>query len=245
MNIMIIGGTSGIGLALAVHYAQTGARLALCSRAIHRLDGHPLISMPASVRLYQFDIADRIALEQAMGAFGADGLDLVIVTAGQYADRDSLAARPASGLDVLQTNVLGLALAFDAAAAIMRRQGRGQLAAVTSIAGLIDDYPDGSLYSASKRAALGICDTYRKALAPFGIAVTAIVPGYVDTASLRALNGGDAHSKPFLQTEAAAVQRIAAAIEQRAPRCVFPWQLHLLVRVFNHLPTRLRQMRRK
>lgn len=59
------------------------------------------------------------------------------------------------------------------------------------------------------------------------------------------LNGGDASAKPFLQSEAQAVQRMAAAIDRRAARCVFPWQLHLLVQLFNCLPHSLRGLRRK
>lgn len=241
---MIIGGTSGIGLALATHYAGRGAQLALCGRDIGRLKGGALEGS-SQVRSYQFDIADHTALEAAVRDFGADGLDMLIVTAGQYADAAQLAVDPALGMKVVQTNVTGLIHAFDAAAEQMRGQGYGQLVAVASIAGLLKEYPEGSLYSASKRAAIAICDSYRKALAPFGIAVTTIVPGYVDTARLRELNGGDASRKPFLQSEKTAVERIVAAIDRRAECLVFPWQLHAMVRFFNHLPRGLRQLRRK
>lgn len=248
MRIMVIGGTSGIGLALAAHYADhyaaQGVQLALCGRDPDRLDGHPLGSDPR-VRRYAFDIADRAALERAVLDFGADGLDILIVSAGQYADAAGLAAQPELGPGLVRTNIVGLVQAFEIAAELMRRQGRGHLVAVASIAGLLDDHPGGSLYSASKRAAIGVCDAYRKALAPFGIAVTTLVPGYVDTARLRELNGGDARHKPFLQSEAQAVRRMSAAIDRRAARCVFPRRLHALVRLFNGLPLWLKERRRK
>lgn len=244
MNIMIIGGTSGIGLVLAVHYAAQGAHLALCGRDLARLDGHPLASAQR-VRTYAFDIADRAAVAGAVQDFGGDGLDLLIVTAGQYVDAADLAAEPPLGLRLAQTNIGGLVAAFDAAGALMRGQGRGQIVVVASIAGLLKAYPGDSLYSASKRAAIGICDTYRKALAPWGIAVTTIVPGYVDTARLRELNGGNAGGKPFLLAEEDAVRRMVEAIGRRAVRCVFPWQLHWMVRLFNLLPPGLRNLRRK
>jgi len=244
MKIMIIGGTSGIGLALGAHYHACGAELALCGRDIGRLDGHPL-ARDARVRTIALDIGDRAAVDAAVRAFGADGIDILIVTAGQYADAAGLAADPDLGPLLVQTNIAGLVHAFDAAATLMRAQRRGQLVAVASIAGLLKEYPGGSLYSASKRAAIAMCDAYRKALAPFGIAVTTLVPGYVDTARLRELNGGDASAKPYLVPEAAAVARMAAAIDARAERCVFPWRLHLLVRLFNLLPLQLQQLRRK
>lgn len=244
MRIMIIGGTSGIGLALGAHYAAQGAHLALCGRDTARLDGHALAASPR-VRRYGFDIADAAAVKSALQDFGREGLDMLVVTAGQYADAAALAAQPAGGPALVQTNIVGLVQVFDTAAEMMRRQGHGQLVAVASVAGLLKEYPEGSLYSASKRAAIAICDAYRKALAPFGIAVTALVPGYVDTARLRELNGGDAGAKPWLQSEAEAVRRMVEAIDRRAARCVFPWQLHLTVRLFNCLPAWLRQLRRK
>jgi short-subunit dehydrogenase len=244
MRIMVIGGTSGIGLALAAHYAARGAELALCGRDTGRLAGHPLARDPR-VRTYAFDIGERDAVERAVRDFGAGGIDVLVVTAGQYADAAGLAADPGRGPALVQTNVAGLVHAFEAAGALMRTQGRGQLVAVASIAGLLRDYQGGSLYAASKAAAIAVCAAYRKALAPFGVAVTVLVPGYVDTARLRELNCGDAGGKPFLVSEAAAVARMADAIERRVERCVFPRRLHLLVRVFNLLPLRLRRLRRK
>lgn len=244
MKIMIIGGTSGIGLALAKHYAELGAQLALCSRDITRLDNHELRTDPR-VRTYQLDIADRVALIRTVHDFGKGGLDMLIVTAGQYADAVGLASQPSLGFRLVQTNIIGLVQAFETAAALMQQQGHGHLVAVASIAGLLKEYSGGSLYSASKRAAIGICDAYRKALSSYGIAVTSIVPGYVDTARLRELNQGDVRAKLFLQSESDAVRRIVHAIEQRAERCIFPWQLHVMVRLFNSLPSSLQRLRQK
>lgn len=241
---MIIGGTSGIGLALAMYYAGQGASLALCGRRPSRLDGHPIAALPG-LRRYGFDIGDRQAVFDAVGDFATDGLDLLVVTAGQYADANAIMQDRMRSLPLVHTNVSGLCHAFDAGAQVMLCQGRGQLVVVASIAGLLHEYPDGSLYSASKRAAIAIGDSYRKALAPHGVAVTTIVPGYVDTLKLRELNGGSARHKPFLQSEEEAVRRIARAIEGREAHCIFPWQLHAMVRAFNLLPKGLQRMRKK
>lgn len=238
MNVMIIGGTSGMGLGLAMHYLGQGARVAVCGRDLGRID--PAIR--ARICAYQFDIADRGEVESAVEDFGRGGLDLLVVSAGCYADAAALAADPSLGARMLATNVSGLTYAFDAAARVMKA---GQLVAIASIAGLMRDYPGGSLYSANKRTVIALCSLYRKTLAPVGIHVGVVVPGYVDTAKLRELNGGDAGSKPFLLSEADAVARIAAAIAARADMTVFPWQLHCLVRLFNALPLGLRRLRRK
>lgn len=243
-HVMIIGGASGIGLGLARHYAALGARVAVCGRHPEKVAGLPLMR-DGRVTAHACDIADRDQVATVVNEFAAGGLDLLIVTAGQYTDAAAIARDPGAGLPVLRVNVGGLEHAFSAGAGAMMARGSGHLVAVASIAGLQRDYPGGSVYSASKRAAIAICDAYRKALAPCSIAVTVIVPGYVDTARLRELNGGDASGKPFLMSEDEAVQRIAAAIARGAERYVFPWQMQALVRLFNLLPLTLKRLRKK
>lgn len=267
-HVMIIGGTSGIGLGLARHYAGLGARVAICGRHPDKVAGLPLLR-DGRVTVHACDIAERDRVAAVVADFAAQGLDLLIVTAGQYTDAAAIARDPRSTLPVLRVNVGGLDHAFSAGAEAMMARGdggaatatsrtvpapepatdaknrRGHLVAVASIAGLQRDHAGGSIYSASKRAAIAICDAYRKALAPFAIDVTVIVPGYVDTARLRELNGGDAGGKPFLMAEDEAVRHIAAAIGRRDERHVFPWQMHALVRLFNLLPPALMRLRKR
>jgi NADP-dependent 3-hydroxy acid dehydrogenase YdfG len=235
MKVMVIGGTSGIGLALAQHYLEHGHEVAVCGRDTQRLrdtavDGHPRLQAHA------LDIADPAALAAALATFASDRLDLLIVTAGMYFNTRTHVLDAATTLRLLQTNVGGLSHAFELAATQMLAQGSGHLVAVSSVAGLLKDYPGASVYSASKRAVLSICQTYRMALAPFSIAVTAIVPGYMDTAKLRELNGGDASHKPFLMSEAQAVARIVQAIDRKDATAVFPWQMRWSIAVLNRLP---------
>lgn len=244
MNVMIVGGTSGIGLALARHYLERGARVAVCGRRLERLDPALRARYPA-LHAYRFDVVDAAAVDAAVADFARGGLDLLVVSAGCYADAQALAHDPAMRERMMAVNVNGLLHCFDAAARIMRQRGGGQLVALASIAGLLRAHPGGSLYSANKRTVIALCALYRQTLAPYGIGVTTIVPGYVDTARLRELNGGDASGKPFLLSEDAAVAHIAGAIQQRRAMAVFPWQLHWMVRLFNLLPGFVRGLRKK
>lgn len=243
MRVMIVGGSSGIGLALATYYLQQGEDVAICGRDLQRLPDDFSGTYP-QLRAYQLDIADKVALTQAINDFGEPGLDLLIVSAGVYYNTRHQQLDAASTLRMLQTNVSGLIHAFELAAGKMLQQQSGQLVAVSSVAGLLRDYPGASLYSASKRSVLNLCATYRMALQPFGIAVTAIVPGYVDTARLRVLNDGDASHKPFIMPEAQAVQHIVEAIAQRREMVVFPWQMRWLITLLNWLPSWLLALRR-
>lgn len=243
MRILIIGGTSGIGLALALHYLQQGDEVAVCGRDLARLPAG-LAEQQPRLQTFQLDITDRAALAQLVDQLAVPRLDLVVVAAGFYFNTRQHVLDAATTRRMLQTNISGLAHAFELAAAKMLAQQSGQLVAVSSIAGLLKDYPGASLYSATKRSVLSICESYRIALQPFGIAVTAIVPGYVDTEKLRVLNHGDASHKPFVQSEAQAVAHIAQAIQRREAVRVFPWQMRWLVALLNRLPRRLLALRR-
>ncbi len=241
MKIMIIGGASGIGLALAKYYLQQGAQIAICGRNLKRID----LEQHANIRLYEFDIADKSAVSEAMDDFAGDAIDMLIVTAGLYFNTRAHQLDAAATMRMLQTNVTGLNNAFELAAGKMLARRAGHLVAISSVAGLLQDYPGASLYGATKRAVIVLCETYRKALAPFSIAVTVIVPGYIDTAKLRELNNGDASRKPFLLSEQQAVEHIVKAIEKRKARHVFPWQMHWLTNIFNSLPPYVKRLVRK
>ena len=242
MRVLILGGTSGIGLALARHYLAQGDEVAVCGRDLARLP----TDMQAQPRLQAIalDMTDHTALARVVNDFAAHGLDLLVVSAGFYFNTRHEPLDAATTLRMLQTNLGGLSRAFELAAEKMLAQKRGHLVAISSVAGLLHDYPGASLYSATKRSVLSVCDSYRAGLKPFGIAVTAIAPGYVDTAKLRALNGGDASHKPFILSEAQAVAHIVRAIQMRQAVAVFPWQMRWLIGLLNCLPSALLRLRR-
>ncbi len=236
---MIIGGTSGMGLALAKHYLSLDHTVAVCGRDLSKLATSFLQSAPSKLQTYQFDIANRADMETALQHFTENSLrslDLLVVTAGTYFNSRTQPLDAAATLALLRTNVSGLHHAFELASKQMLHQGFGHLVAISSIAGLLKDYPSASAYSATKRAVLANCDCYRKALAPFEIAVTAVVPGYINTEKLRQINNGDASHKPFLMSEARALQHIVSAIERRQSVRVFPWQMRYIVALLNFLP---------
>lgn len=232
-HALILGGTRGIGRGLAASCLARGMAVTVCGRDLAALHGWPLAEHPA-LRAVALDVADPAAVRDAIAQAGT--LDLLVVTAGLYFNTRTHALDEATTLQLLRTNVSGLAHALEAGAARMLAQGHGRMAAVASMAGLLKDYPGASVYSATKRSVLSLCETYQKALAPFGISVTAVIPGYVDTERLRELNGGDARHKPYLMREDEAVARILQAIDAGQPVCAFPWQMRMLVRLLNVLP---------
>ncbi|MEP6502973.1 MAG: SDR family NAD(P)-dependent oxidoreductase [Betaproteobacteria bacterium] len=238
-HALILGGTRGIGRGLAARCLERGMAVTVCGRDVDALRGSAIEHHPG-LRAIALDVGDAQAVRDVVAHAGSS-LDLLVVTAGLYFNTRAHRLDEAETLRLLRTNVSGLAHAFEAGAERLLAQGHGRMAAVSSMAGLLKEHPGASVYGATKRSVLSLCDTYRKALAPFGIAVTAVIPGYVDTERLRELNDGDARHKPFLMPEAEAIARILAALDAGRPLCAFPWQMRVAVGLLNLVP-RLRRV---
>ena len=242
MRILIVGGTSGIGWALAEHYLRVGDEVAVCGRDASKTK----LSTPnnyAKLKSFSVDVRDRFALQAVIDQFARESIDLVIVSAGFYFNNRRHPLDEPTTLRMLQTNVGGLNAVFELCSEKMLGQRSGHLVAIASVAGLLKDYPSASLYSACKRSVIQLCETYRIGLTPFGINVTTIIPGYINTAKLRELNNGDASKKFFLLSETAAIKKITQAIAQKKSVLIFPWQMRCTIWLMNRLPKWLLAMR--
>jgi short-subunit dehydrogenase len=217
MRVVITGASSGIGEALARHYAAQDSILGLISR---REAG---TGLPGTVVPYPVDVTDvpglaRVA-EDFVARFGPP--DLVIANAGvgvgthgdELADVEKLRR-------VLDINVAGLAATLAAFAPAMRRAGRGTLAGIASVAGFRGLAGNGA-YCASKAAAITWMESLRVELHGSGVSVACICPGYIDTPMTRV----NRYRMPFLLPADKAAPRIARAIAARRRLAVIPWQM--------------------
>jgi hypothetical protein len=217
MRVVITGASSGIGEALARHYASPGSILGLISR---RKAG---AALPGTVVPYEVDVTDVAGLERAAADFGAryGAPDLVIANAGvgvgthsdEIADIEKLRR-------VLDTNVAGLAATLAAFAPAMRKAGRGTLAGIASVAGFRGLAGNGA-YCASKAAAITWLESLRTELYGSGVAVVCVCPGYIDTPMTRV----NRYRMPFLLPPDEAARRIARVIAARRRLAVIPWQM--------------------
>jgi len=229
MNVFIIGGTSGIGLALASFYQQKGHRVGVCGRDLSKLP----TELP--FEKYEADVIDKELLTSVIHRFiNSSTLSLLINCAGSYAEDVAGKISYDQAVAMLQTNIIGAINTLEIGRELMRDSG-GQIVLLASISGILD-YPSSSLYTKTKRSVLQIAEAYRRALCPFGILITTIAPGYVATQKLHDLNQNNLSKKPFVVSEAQAVAEISHAIAQKKPIHLFPTRMKWLMCLLSFLP---------
>lgn len=233
LKVFITGASSGIGEALARHYASRGAQLGLIARRAERLEKLAASLSPAPA-LYALDVRDASGLRSAAGDFIARfGVpDIVIANAG--VSRGTLTEH-ASDLDVFQQlfdiNVIGMVNTFHPFINPMRAKGAGTLTGIASVAGF-RGIPGGGAYSASKAAAIKYCESLRVELRGTGISVITICPGYIKTP----MSDVNRFKMPFIISVEDAAVRFARAIDARTSFTVIPWTMGIAARILRILP---------
>ena len=232
-GVFITGASSGIGEALARHYAGSASVLGLAARRKDHLDALAS-NLKVQCATYSLDVSDAEANVRVAGdfiqRFGSP--DLVIanagVSVGTHGDDPADVAKLRRVLDV---NVVGLAATLAAFAPSMRAARRGTLCGIASVAGF-RGLPGAGAYSASKAAAISWMEALRVELRGSGVSVVTICPGFIDTPMTQV----NRYPMPFLLPAGEAARRIARAIEARRTLAVIPWQMAILGRVMRVLP---------
>jgi len=236
MRVFLTGASSGIGEALARHYAVAGATLGLAARRQARLL-ELAAELPGTHACYALDVADAAALQDAAADFIArcGCPDIVIANAGVSVGTlaDDAADLPAFRR-VFETNVMGMAQTFQPFIAAMKARGSGRLVCIASVAG-IRGLPGAGAYCASKAATIAYLEALRGELRGSGVEVVTIVPGYIAT-PMTAVNR---YPMPFLLAADEAARRFARAIERGTSYTVIPWQMGVVAKLLRLLPNLL------
>jgi short-subunit dehydrogenase len=227
---LITGASSGLGAALARRYAASGWAISLFGRDAGRLEMTAVACRPnaAWVEVYHCDLrhADEAA-RSLMAAEGVAPVDLLIANAGLGGSQ--ALASPAGETNeqsrmLVETNLTALINSVAPLLAPMIARRSGHIVIMGSIAGLLA-LPHSPVYCATKSAAHAYGDGLRRLLRPSGVAVSVICPGFVETPMSASL----AMARPFLWTADRAAAHIAAAVDKRRRRVVFPWPLRWAV----------------
>ena len=233
-SVFITGASSGIGEALARHYAAQGGTLGLFARRDVELARVAAAIAPARVATYAGDVRDSATLARAGTDFIARFGTPQIVIANAGVSRGTLtdyAEDLRAFQSVFETNVMGMVNTFHPFLGAMRAARHGSLVGIASIAGF-RGLPGAGAYSASKAAAIGYLESLRVELRGTGIAVTTICPGYVATP----MTEQNPYRMPFLMQPDAAARKIARAIRAGKRFYVLPWQMAVAGHALRMLP---------
>ena len=177
---VVTGASSGIGRSTAEALTARGARVALIARNTAALDDLAA-RLPGSLALTA-DVTDFAAFTAAIHAAHSHygHLDGLINNAGRGYGASVETIDPVAFTDIFTLNVLAPIVGMQAVIPIMRTAGAGVIVNINSGTSFMT-IPDYSVYSASKRALLGITQTARAELAPDGIVVSEVYPGMTAT----------------------------------------------------------------
>lgn len=240
-TIVITGASSGIGEALALEYAAPGVLVAITGRNAERLESvaGACRAKGAEVTVSAVDVRDRAAMSAWLSELDRkQPIDLVIANAGVIAGAtaDNPIEDGDAAYNLLQVNILGAANTVQPLIPIMIARKSGQIAIVSSIAAYVP-LAHAPSYSASKAALMNYGKSLRDALLPYGVKVSVIAPGFVDTRMSRAESG----PKPFIMNAEKAAKIIAAGLARNREIITFPWFFSFITWISGLLPSPVRR----
>lgn len=237
--VLITGASSGIGRSLALRLAPCGAKIGLIARRRGAM-AHIVAEIERDGGCAAFavaDVSDRQAVFDAIASLeGQLGpCDVLIANAGVPVHSPGYAFDAQAATHAININLVGTVNAIAAVLPGMRERRAGHVVGVASIAAMIG-FPGAGVYAASKAAMVTLLESLRVDLHPFGVRVTTICPGYVDTPFIA---DQDPRYHLFKLPVDAACTRIIRAIEKGRPELWFPKRTWLLVRLLRLLPPTL------
>ena len=228
-RVWLVGASSGIGTAVAGELERRGARVALSARRIEKLNELAI----QDALLLPCDATDTASIASARAALLAawGGVDLVIYLAGDYIPMRADTFDLAVAEKVIAVNFNG---AMRLASEVLRdlRPGSG-IAFVASVAGY-RGLPKALAYGPGKAALIHFAEILHLELAPKGIGVWAINPGFVAT-QLTAKND---FSMPALMTPGDAALALVDGFRSSAFEIHFPKRFTRVMKLLAHLPYR-------
>ncbi len=234
---LILGASSGIGEALTLALARSGASVALVARRGDELDRVEAAARQAGAPAafaYIHDVADYDGTPDLFDRIVKDlgGLDTVVYAAGVMPEIVEGEYSFAKDRSMIEVNLLGCMAWFDLAAPYFESRRTGTLIGISSIAGERGrrGFPG---YGTSKAALTAFLESLRNRLTRYGVNVVTIKPGFVDTAMTR--------GKPglfWLVSPAAAADSILALARRGSSASGFvPWRWSLVAMVVRNIPS--------
>jgi 3-oxoacyl-[acyl-carrier protein] reductase len=182
--VVITGGTSGIGAAMAVEYAKEDAKVIVCGRNKAKLDGFINSYKGQGVKI-DGDICDvtdvkalKLFADNVAQKFGR--IDIWVNNAGIVILGGLMKLKLKDWNTVLNTNLTAVFMGSKIAAKYMMKNKSGSIVNTASFTALIATANNGA-YSVAKAGVVSLTKVFAAELAPFNIRVNSIIPGYIRT----------------------------------------------------------------
>ncbi len=231
-HVWLVGASTGIGAALAEQLLERGARVAVSARSADKLEAR----FGRRARVLPLDVADGDTVAGAAHALEVEwgGIDLVVALAGTYKAARAWKLEANEARRTIEVNLIGALNVIAAVQPGMLARGAGRIALVASVAGY-GGLPNSLVYGATKAALINLAQTLWMDLAPRGVAVHLVCPGFVETP----LTAQNEFKMPALIKPEDAARELLAGLARGEFETHFPKRFTRAMKLLNLLPYRL------
>jgi NAD(P)-dependent dehydrogenase (short-subunit alcohol dehydrogenase family) len=228
----VVGGSSGIGAAVARELACRGATVAISARRkeqLYDVAGGDMLVIPADVTDGPSVSAAAERVRQELGP-----IDLAVLSAAYWKPMDPADWDTGVFDQHLRVNLTGMSNAIAAVLPGMLQRHHGVIAGIASVAGY-RGLAGSEAYGATKAAQINLLESLRIHIARTGVHVTTICPGFVRTG----LTAGNRFPMPFIIDADQAARSICDGLERDRTAIVFPVRMALLMKAARLVPGRV------
>lgn len=185
---LVTGGSRGIGRAVAEKLSALGADVAILYAGNDAAAADCVAALPTKAKAYKADVSNFEAVKETVAQVKADfgRIDILVNNAGIARDGLLLTMKEGDYDAVLDVNLKGAFNLIRHVSPIMLRQRYGRIINISSVIGLSGNAGQAN-YAASKAGLIGLTKSAARELAPRGVTVNAVAPGFIETDMTKSL----------------------------------------------------------